>query len=146
MSIVGEVLSWEGARDRFDEGLESLAEAVIGAAIEVHRHLGPGHPESVYCNALQYEFELRGIGNQREHHYRVMYKGKDVGEGRIDFWVGDRLTVEVKAVEELSPTHTGQVVAYLSQKNEPIGLLINFNVSLLKRGLKRVIRSKSKKV
>lgn len=130
--------------DRFDEEIEALAEAVIGAAIEVHRHLGPGHPENVYCNALQYEMELRGIPAQREHHYRVTYKDRDVGEGRLDFWVGDRLTVEIKSVEELSPTHTGQVVAYLSQKNEPIGLLINFNVALLKRGLKRVIRSKSR--
>ena len=131
--------------DRFDGELETLAEAVIGAAIEVHRCLGPGHPEAVYCNALEYEFDLRGISYQREHRYRVTYKDRDVGEGRIDFWVGERLTVEIKAVEQLSPTHTGQVVAYLSQKDEPVGLLINFNVSLLKHGLKRVIRSKSRK-
>ncbi|MCA8915454.1 MAG: GxxExxY protein [Planctomycetes bacterium] len=130
--------------DRFDDEIEQLAEAVIGAAIEVHRHLGPGHPESVYCSALEYEFELRSIGNQREHHYRVRYKGKDVGEGRLDFWVGKRLTVEVKAVEELSPVHSGQVVAYLSQKDEPVGLLINFNVPVLRRGLRRIVRSKSK--
>lgn len=129
--------------DRFDDEIEQLANSVIGAAIEVHRHLGPGHPESVYCNALDHEFELRGITAAREHFYRVMYRDRDVGEGRIDFWVGDRLTVEVKAVEGLLPLHTGQVIAYLSQKGEPVGLRINFNVTVLKNGLKRVIRSKS---
>lgn len=128
--------------DKFDDEIEQLASAVIGAAIEVHKHLGPGHPESVYCNALSYEFELRGLMHAREHHYRVTYKNREVGEGRIDFWVGNRLTVEIKAVEGLLPLHTGQVVAYLSQKNEPVGLLINFNVTVLKNGLKRVIRSK----
>lgn len=127
--------------DLFDPEIEALIKDVIGAAIEVHRHLGPGHPENVYANALEYEFELRSIQNDREHHYRVMYKDRDVGEGRIDFWVGKRLTVELKAVEELADVHTGQVVAYLSQKDEPVGLLINFNVPILKEGLRRVIRS-----
>lgn len=129
--------------DRFDDEIERLAEAVIGAAIEVHRHLGPGHPESVYCNALGHELELRGIPAIREHFYRVKHKDLDVGEGRIEFWVGNRLTVEIKAIEGLLPVHIGQVVAYLSQKGEPVGLLINFNVSVLKNGLKRVVRSKS---
>lgn len=127
--------------DRFDDEIEHLAEAVIGAAIEVHRHLGPGHPESVYCNAIEYEFELRGIIHSREQHYRVVYKDRNVGEGRVDFWVGERLTVEIKATEALADVHVGQVLAYLSQKHEPVGLLINFNVAVLKKGLKRVIRS-----
>jgi GxxExxY protein len=131
--------------DMFDDEIEALAQAVIGAAIEVHRHLGPGHPESVFCRALEIELGLREIAHRREHHYRVLYKGKDVGEGRIDFWVGDRLTVEIKAVEALSDTHTGQVVAYLTQKGEPVGLLINFNVAVLKRGLKRVIQSRHRR-
>lgn len=128
--------------DRFDDEIETLVEAVIGAAIEVHRHLGPGHPENVYCNALSVEFGFRSIPFAREHHYRVNYKDHDVGEGRIDFWVGNRLTLEIKAIDTLTDVHVGQVVAYLSQKKEPIGLLINFNVAVLKRGLKRIIRSR----
>jgi GxxExxY protein len=127
--------------DRFDDEIEALVAAVIGAAIEVHRHLGPGHPENVYCNALEVEFGLRTIKHAREPHSRVNYKDHDVGEGRIEFWLGNRRTLEVKAIETLTDVHVGQVVAYLSQKKEPVGLLINFNVIVLKKGLKRVIRS-----
>ena len=129
--------------DRFDDEIETLLKDVIGAAIEVHRLLGPGHPENVYGSALAAEFLLRGIPFEREHPYAVVYKEERVGEGRLDFWVGKRLVVEIKAVESLSDAHIGQVVAYLSQKGEPLGLLINFNVSVLKNGgIRRVIRSK----
>lgn len=131
--------------DRFDDEIEALANLVIGSAIEVHRHQEPGHPESVYCNALEIELGLRDISHRREHHYCVRYKEHDVGEGRIDFWVGERLTVEIKAVEDLTDTHTGQVVAYMSQKKEPLGLLINFNVAILKKGLNRVILSRNRR-
>ena len=125
--------------DRFDDEIESLGEAAIGAAIEVHRHLGPGHTESVYCNALSREFVLRGIEFEREYPFDVRYKDDVVGQGRIDFWIEGRLVLEVKALKELHDAHVGQVIFYLSNMGEPLGLLINFNTSLLRKGIRRVV-------
>lgn len=132
--------------DRFDEEIERLAFEVIGAAIEVHRHLGPGHPENVYCNALSIEFNLRGIPFEREYYYAVVYKEEIVGEGRIDFFVGKRLAVEIKAIEEVLQTHRGRTSNYITFLKEPLGLLINFNVLVLKdKGINRVIQSMFRK-
>ena len=126
-----------------DEKTEQLAEAVIGAAIEVHRHLGPGLPEVVYRNALAYEMELRGIDCATEVPVPVIYKGRVVGEGRLDLLVGGSLILELKVVEALSATHRAQVIAYLQAKKLQLGILINFNVALLKDGIKRVINTHS---
>ena len=127
--------------DRFDDEIEELAAAVIGAAIEVHRHLGAGHHESVYGNALEHELRLRDIPYERERSIQVTYKEVGVGEGRLDFWISGRLVVELKAVPQLSPVYTAQVVSYLAIVNEPVGLLINFNTRVLKDGIKRIVRS-----
>jgi len=124
-----------------DKEIDDLANAVIGAAIEVHRVLGPGYLESVYEEALAIEFELRGISFERQKPIRVDYKGRGVGEGRLDLLVGGRLIVELKAVDAFAPIHTAQVMSYLKTMNLPLGLLINFNVPLLKHGIKRVILS-----
>lgn len=128
--------------DRFDDEIEELIERVIGCAIEVHRKLGPGHPESVYGNALEIVLSRENMVYEREHRYRVMFEDKDVGEGRIDFWIGSRLVLEIKAKKALDPTDIAQVVAYLTQKNEQVGLLLNFNVAVLKQGIRRVVRSR----
>jgi GxxExxY protein len=72
--------------DVFDDEIEQLAREVIGAAIEVHRHLGPGHPESAYCNALAIEFDLRGTSYEREYAYAIVFKDQVVGQGRLDFF------------------------------------------------------------
>jgi GxxExxY protein len=114
---------------------------VIGAAIEVHRILGPGYLESVYEEALTIEFELHNIPLSRQHPVAVRYKTRVIGEGRLDFLVDNRLIVELKAVETLLPIHTAQVLSYLRATNQPLGLLINFNVRMLKQGIKRVILS-----
>ncbi len=128
--------------DRFDDEIERLAYEVIGAAIEVHRHMGMGHPESAYANALALEFDLRGIPYEREYHYALAYKGETVGEGRLDFFVGKRLTVELKAVEAISDAHRGRTTNYLCAVKEPLGLLINFNVLMLKdKGIFRIVQS-----
>lgn len=128
--------------DRFDDEIERLAYEVIGSAIEVHRHLGMGHPESAYCNALAREFDVRGLAYEREYRYTIVYKDEVVGEGRLDFFVGKRLTVEIKAVEAIVEAHRGRVGNYLAAVKEPLGLLINFNVALLKdKGITRVVRS-----
>ncbi|MEY3402052.1 MAG: hypothetical protein RLZZ86_1667 [Cyanobacteriota bacterium] len=126
---------------RFGDEVERLAYAVIGAAIEVHRVLGAGFLERVYHEALVTEFRLRGIPHQSKHLVAVNYKGYPIGEGELDFLVGDSIIVELKAVEKLSPIHEAQVISYLKMTNCPLGLLINFNVTMLKEGIKRIILS-----
>ncbi|PLZ96665.1 GxxExxY protein [Fischerella thermalis CCMEE 5198] len=121
--------------------LDLLAHEVIGAAIEVHRLLGPGFLESVYHQALRFEFEMRGIPHKFKHPVAVKYKNHQVGEGELDFLVGDLLIVELKAVERLAPIHEAQVMSYLKMTKNSLGLLINFNVPLLKEGIKRIILS-----
>ncbi len=124
-----------------DKEIDDLASALIGAAIEVHRVLGPGYLESVYEQALAVELELRRISFERQRPIRVEYKGHAVGEGRLDLLVGRRLIVELKAVDILAPIHTAQVMSYLKTLSLPLGLLINFNVPLLKHGIKRIVLS-----
>jgi GxxExxY protein len=126
-----------------DREVDDPARAVIGAAIEVHHVLGPGYLESLYEEALAVELDWRGIAFERQKPIGVEYKGHTVGEGRLDLLVGNRLVVELKAVDALAPIHTAQVMSYLKALNLPIGLLINFNVPLLKQGAKRIIRSSS---
>ena len=122
-----------------DYHFKTLTEKVIGAAIEVHRILGTGYLESVYEEALAVEFELRNIVFSRQHPIAVRYKSRTIGEGRLDFFIDNRLIVELKTVETLLPIHTAQVISYLRATNYTLGLLINFIVHLLKRGVKRVI-------
>jgi GxxExxY protein len=124
-----------------DKETDGLAAAVIGAAIEVHRVLGPGYLESVYEEALAIELGLQHFPFERQRPITVKYKKHPVGEGRLDFLAGGRLIVELKAVDALAPIHTAQVISYLKTLSLPLGLLINFNVPLLKQGIKRVILS-----
>ncbi|MBL8164948.1 MAG: GxxExxY protein, partial [Anaerolineae bacterium] len=91
---------------QLDTSVNRLTEAVIGAAIEVHRELGPGFLEAVYEDALCIELEARGIGFVRQAPIQVLYKGNPVGQGFIDIFVEQRLVVELKAVEQLLPIHT----------------------------------------
>ena len=121
--------------------LDALATAVIGAAIEVHRVLGPGYLESVYEEALSAEFGLNGIAFDRQKPFSLDYKSQKVGEGRMDFLVGGRLVVEIKAVEKLMPIHRAQVMSYLKATKGRLGLLINFNESILRDGIRRIIWS-----
>jgi GxxExxY protein len=119
--------------------IERLAHQVIGAAIEVRRTLGPGFLESSYEAALAIEFELHSIPCERQPRIKVMYKNRVVGRKRLDFLVGHHLVVELKAVETLLPVHTAQVLSYLRATHNPLGLLINFNVPVLKQGIRRII-------
>ena len=122
-----------------DPELDALAHAVIGAAIEVHRHYGPGLDEALYESAMQAELRSRGIPFQSQVWIEVQYKGQVIGKRRIDLIVGERLVVELKAVEELTPLHKAQVKTYLKLARLKLGLLINFNVILLRDGIKRII-------
>lgn len=120
---------------------ERLAHEVIGAAIEVHRQLGPGYFESAYQTAMEVELRLRGIAFESQHRVEVSYKGTAVAEGFTDLYVGGELVVELKAVELIAPVHVAQVISYLRAKRKALGLLINFNVPLLRDGVRRVILS-----
>jgi GxxExxY protein len=123
-----------------DRETDELARAVIGAAIEVHRQFGPGLDEALYHAALCIELKLRGIPFASEVVINVNYKGEKIGVWRSDLIVGGKLLVELKAVETLSSLHKAQVLTYLKLTGLKLGLLINFNVEILKDGLKRIIR------
>lgn len=124
-----------------DKHLDELAHTVIGAAIEVHRTIGPGYLESVYHQALCVELKLQGIIFEKEFPVSIIYKGELVGEGYIDIFVERRLIVELKAVEALLPVHTAQVMSYLKATGCLLALLINFNVPVLKTGIRRIVLS-----
>ncbi len=121
--------------------LDEIAHDVIGAAIEVHRHLGPGYLESIYEEALSVELAARGIQHQRQLEIGVSYKGRNVGNGRLDLLVERQLVVELKTVEQLLPIHRAQVISYLKAMQLQLGLLINFNDTTLKQGVKRIIHT-----
>ena len=123
------------------ETVDRLAYEVIGAALEVHRVLGAGLLELVYERALCREFRLRGIPFVAQPIVPIQYKGEEVGECRLDLLVGDTIILELKAVEHLLAVHTAQLVTYLKITGYPLGLLINFNVPLLRDGIKRIIVS-----
>ncbi len=124
-----------------NKDVDRLARSVIGAAIEVHRHLGPGFLEGAYEEALVVELGLRGIPFERQKPVPVHYKEHHVGEGRVDLLVGGELLVELKAVEALAPIHKAQVISYLKAMGFHLGLLINFNVPVLRDGVQRVVLS-----
>lgn len=119
--------------------LDELAHAIVGAAIEVHRHVGPGYLESAYQEALAVELGLRGLAATREASFSVDYKGHSIARGFVDFLVENELVVELKAVEAIAPIHTAQVLAYLKATSLQLALLINFNVPMLRDGVRRII-------
>ena len=121
--------------------LDAIASAAIGAALEVHRILGPGFLEGIYEEALAMELELRGISYERQKTISVSYKGHRIGEGRTDFFVENSLIIELKAAEKLLPVHHAQVISYLKATGCRLGLLINFHESVLRQGVRRVVLS-----
>jgi GxxExxY protein len=120
---------------------DSLTEAVIGAAIEVHREMGPGLLESVYQKCLAHELRLRRIEFIPQARLPIQYKGEVIEDDELvmDVYFPGRLVVELKAVEKLLPIHEAQLLTYLRLSRTHTGLLINFNVRLLKDGLKRMV-------
>lgn len=125
----------------FDLNLETeeMARRVIGAAIEVHRQLGPGYLEQVYQRALSVELNYQKIKHVVESPTRIIYRGTDVGEGRIDLLVTGHLVIELKTVEAIKDIHRAQVISYLKATGLRLGLLMNFNTPTLKEGLQRII-------
>jgi GxxExxY protein len=107
-----------------DAKAEELITSVIDSAVEVHRHLGPGHQEKHYENALCHEFDLRRIPYARQVRVKLEYKGKEIGEGVVDLLVGGCLIVELKAIECLTDLHFAQVVSYLNIQQMRLGVLL----------------------
>jgi GxxExxY protein len=117
-----------------------LASVVVDAAIEVHRILGPGLLESAYEAALAHELGLRGISVERQVLLPVHYKGEYLDAGfRLDLVVGKLLIVELKAVQHIEPIHEAQLLTYLRLSGLWLGLLLNFNVPLMKNGIRRMV-------
>ena len=120
--------------------VNALTQQIIGAAIEVHRALGPGLLESAYEACLCRELALRQIPFERQVQLPVSYKGVEVDCGyRLDLLVGGGVPVELKAVEQLLPIHEAQVLSYLRLGGWQVGLLINFHMPVLKQGIKRIV-------
>ena len=118
----------------------ALSERVIGLAIDVHRHLGPGLLESVYEECLCFELKQSGIRYARQAPLPILYKGIRLDCGyRMDIVADGELVIEVKAIDRLLPIHDAQMLTYLRLSGHKIGLLINFNSVLLKDGLKRFV-------
>jgi len=121
-----------------DKDFDSLSGVVIGCAIEVHRHLGPGLLESAYEQCLARELSLKGIPFRLQVPLPVHYKGMNLDCGyRMDLLVGEQLIVELKSVDKLNNIHEAQLITYMKLANIKTGLLMNFNCEILKSGIKR---------
>jgi GxxExxY protein len=117
-----------------------ITHSIIGAAIEIHRNLGPGLLEAVYEECLAREFDLRNIPYARQKPIPLIYKDLKLECGyRLDFLVRDRVVVELKSIEAIAPVHESVMLTYLRLSERPLGLLINFNVPILKDGIRRYV-------
>ncbi len=120
-----------------------MTEKIIGAAIEVHRNLGPGLLESAYEACLAYELEAAGLKVERQKPVPLAYKDIRLDLGyRLDMVIEDQVVLELKAVDEFTDIHEAQILSYLKFSDYEVGLLINFNVRLLKDGIRRFIMTK----
>jgi GxxExxY protein len=123
-----------------EHATNQLSDVTIGAAIEVHRHLGPGLLESSYHACLCHELELRGIAYDSQVALPLQYKGIQLSKGYIiDLLIEKALVVEIKSVDKLLPIHSSQLMTYMRLQGVSSGLLMNFNVHLLPHGIKRML-------
>jgi GxxExxY protein len=132
---------FRAARNEIDPEMDRLTESIIGACIEVHKELGPGLTENLYEEALCHELDLRKLSYERQVPAPVVYKGKPIGQTRMDLVVEARVIVELKSCESLTAVHRAQLICYLRIKGLTVGLLVNFNVAVLRDGVKRVVLS-----
>lgn len=119
-----------------------LTGKIIGCAMEVHKYLGNGFQEVVYQRALSIELNMQGLDHEREKEMPLQYKGYDIGTRRVDFFVGEKIMVEIKAVKKLEDVHLAQAINYLEAYGMNIGLLINFGNTSLQ--FKRVMKPRQK--
>ena len=126
--------------DSVDEQLDGIASQVVDSAFKIHKNFGPGLLESAYEACLIQELKKRGAKVESQVAVPMVYEGVKIDVGfRVDLLVEDRLVVELKAVETLLPIHEAQVLTYLKVTGNRLGLLINFNAPLIKKGIKRII-------
>ena len=124
------------------EAFDRITLGIIQAAIEVHRHLGPGLLENIYHECLVRELRIRGLGVIYDERIPVYYKGELLNARyHIDLLVEDAVIVELKAIETVLPVHCAQVLTYLRLTEKRVGLLINFNVSYLRQGVRRIVNN-----
>ena len=124
--------------------INKLSSKVIGAAIEVHKHLGPGLLESAYEECLCHELGLRDTSLERQKALPIIYKGKELDCGyRLDVVVDKQLIVELKSIEKIMPIHKAQLLTYLKLSDVRLGLILNFNVTMMKEGIVRVVNDLS---
>jgi len=124
------------------QDLNQITERIIGAAIDVHRALGPGLLESAYEACLAFELAQRGLHLEQQKPLPVVYRNVHLDCGyRLDLVVEDQVIVEIKAVDRLAPIHEAQLLSYLRLSGCKVGLLINFNVTILKHGLRRLVHN-----
>ena len=122
------------------EKLNNLTEKIIGVAINVHRELGPGLLESAYESCVLYDLTEAGLKTEQQKPLPIVYKGVKLECGnRLDLLIEDKIIVEIKSVEKILPLHQSQLLSYLKIADKRVGLLINYNVKVLKRGLQRVV-------
>lgn len=122
--------------------MNDLSNKIIGAAIEVHKNLGPGLLESTYEACLVYELNQIGVEVIRQKKQFINYKGLEIDEAyRVDLIVEDQIMIELKAVDKLNNIHMAQLLTYLKLSNFSLGYLMNFNVSLMKDGIRRVVNN-----
>jgi GxxExxY protein len=125
---------------RDNDRLDEISHRIIGAAIEVHRHLGPGLLESAYQSCLAFELNQLGLKFEEQKSLPVVYKNVKLDCGyRLDLVVENEIIVEIKALEKLLPIHEAQLLSYLRLSNKRVGLLMNFHVPVLKNGMKRIV-------
>ena len=130
----------ESAEMAQKEVLDRLTDQIIGAAIQVHRALGPGLLESAYEACLAYELFERGLAVEKQKTLPVTYRNIKLDTGyRLDLLVEGKVIIEVKAVDKFAPIHSAQLLSYLKLSDCSVGLLINFNVKVLKHGIQRVV-------
>jgi GxxExxY protein len=123
-----------------NQSVNSITQKIIGSAITIHKELGPGLLESSYEACMAYELAQLNLKVERQKGLPVIYRGIKLDCGyRIDFLIEDRVIVELKAVEKLEPIHEAQILSYLKLSNCEVGLLINFNVKLIKYGIRRFL-------
>jgi len=121
-----------------EDRLNEISGLILGASIDVHREVGPGLLESAYEECLYFELIQLGLKVQRQVELPIEYKGNILGSKlRLDLLVEDEIIIELKSVEKFAPIHQAQIITYLKLSNKTLGLLINFNETLLKHGFKR---------
>lgn len=125
-----------------EEGLNKVTETIIGAAITVHRALGPGLLESAYEACMVYDLMQEGLKVERQKPLPIVYRGVKLECGyRLDLMVENEVIVEIKSIEKLLPVHKAQIMSYLKLSDCKVGLLINFNIEVLRNGIQRVVNN-----